>query len=302
MHLKRLPHALLCGLSFLSPVTADVSVPTLFSDHMVLQREKPVKVWGWAEPGESVNIKLNSVTAGTITSENGQWMVELPAMPAGGPYTLHIIGNNELVIEDVLVGEVWIASGQSNMQWTLGRSTNADLAQLTARTSSGIRFNRVRNMGSQTPKDKTDKVWEIASSKTVGHNSGVAYAFAKTLHQVLGVPIGIIDNSWGSSTCEAWVDRALVANDPLLQDIQQKWLEIEATYDHEAELAEWEEQHAKWEEQAEAALAADQDPPKKPNKPINKMIDQPGPARQSLEHADPPRRPLHHAWGHLVPG
>jgi sialate O-acetylesterase len=156
----------------------------------------------------------------------------------------------------------------------VGASPNADLAKMTARTSSGIRFNRVRNRGSQTPKDKTDKVWEVATSKTVGHNSGVAYAFAKTLHEVLGVPIGIIDNSWGSSTCEAWVDRALVASDPQLQDIQEKWLEIEATYDHEAELAEWEEKLVKWEVKAKAALAADRDPPKKPNKPMEKMTSQ----------------------------
>ena len=148
---------------------ADISVPSLFSDHMVLQQEKPVRIWGWADPGESVKLHLEGIAAETITGEDGKWMVQLPPIPAGGPYSLVISGNNEITINDVLVGEVWVASGQSNMQWTSNRSTNADLDRLRARRAPQIRFNQVRNMGSQTPQYLTDKVWEGATGLEFEH-------------------------------------------------------------------------------------------------------------------------------------
>ncbi|MEX0326556.1 MAG: sialate O-acetylesterase [Puniceicoccaceae bacterium] len=230
---------------------------------MVLQREKPIKIWGWGEPGEAVNVSLNDAEAGGLTDEDGRWMVELPPMGAGGPHTLLIEGSNTITIEDVLVGEVWIASGQSNMQWTSGRSTNADLNRLLARTSSNIRFNRVRNLGSQVPQETTDNPWVVASPETVNDNTAVGYAFAKTLHAVLGVPIGIIDNAWGGSACEAWLDRSVTAADPQLQNIHAEWLEKEATYDYQSELAAYEVILAEWETHPEGP---------RPRKPHDEMV------------------------------
>jgi sialate O-acetylesterase len=274
MHLKSLPLAVLGGIALIPCLQAEVSVPTLFSDHMVLQREKPIRIWGWADPGEAVNISLDGISAGTLAGEDGTWQLQLPALPAGGPYTMRITGSNELVMNDVLIGEVWIASGQSNMQWVVGNSTNADLARLTVERTDQIRFNRVRNQGSQEPRDKTDSTWEVASAKTISRNTAVGYAFASTLHDVLGVPIGIIDNAWGGSTCEAWVDRTIVANDPALRNIHENWLNIEANYDHGAVLAKYEEQLEKWKVKAEQARLEERDPPRRPNKPQDRMTAQ----------------------------
>ena len=182
---------------------ADVSVPSLFSDHMVLQRDKPVRIWGWADPGETVNVKLDGMAAETIADDSGEWKLTLPAMPAGGPHAMHISGNNDIRIEDVLIGEVWVASGQSNMEWPVGKSTNADLVTLAARRAPGIRYVQVRNRGSQGPQRETDRNWQVISPATVGDLSGVAYAFAEVLNDVLGVPVGIIDLNMGPNFCIA---------------------------------------------------------------------------------------------------
>ena len=226
---------------------ADVSVPTLFSDHMVLQRDKPVHIWGWADPGEAIGLELAGNMQQTVADDSGEWKLTLPAVSAGGPYAIVISGNNEIRIEDVLVGEVWLASGQSNMEWPVGKSTNADLAALAAQRSPAIRYIQIRNQGSQTPQDKTDRRWQAISPETVADLSGVAYAFAETLNNVLGVPVGIIENPWGGSRAEAWVNRDVIASDPRLRAIHEEWLNIEAAYSPEAEEAAFQSRVAAWE-------------------------------------------------------
>ena len=202
---------------------ADVSVPSLFSDHMVLQRDKPIKVWGWADSGETITVSIEGSSATTEADVSGEWLATLAPMPAGGPYSMHISGSNELIFTDILLGEVWIASGQSNMGFTVNRGTNADLVSLMAKRAPQIRFNKIRNMGSQTPQKETTHVWELTSPESVGRFSAVGYAFAETLYSVLNVPIGIIDNAWGGSTCEAWVARPVIVADPQLNNMRLSW-------------------------------------------------------------------------------
>ncbi|MGC9452766.1 MAG: sialate O-acetylesterase [Oceanipulchritudo sp.] len=270
---KALP--LFLVLQFLTSILfGDVSVTNLFGDHMVLQRDKPVVVWGKADPGEAVSVQLDGASAATVADATGAWKVALPAMPAGGPYTLRVNGENELVFSDVLVGEVWVASGQSNMQWTVGRSLNADLVELTVRRNNEIRSIPVRNMGSQEPQGEIPGKWAVATSQTVPAFSAVAYAFAETVHAALGVPVGIIDNAWGGSAAEAWVPREVIAADPVLQSIHERWLEIEENYDHASELAEWEAAMAKWETDAAAARAAGLEKPNRPRRPQDRMYAQ----------------------------
>ena len=253
---------------------ADVSVPSLFSDHMVLQRDKPIQIWGRATPGEAVNVKLDGKTAEAIADDAGEWNVSLPAMSAGGPYSMTILGNNAIRIEDILIGEVWLASGQSNMHWRVRQSTNADLATLATRREPDIRYVQVRNQGSQSPQYETDGDWQVISPATVGNLSGVAYAFAEMLNNVLGVPVGIIENPWGGSTAESWVDRDVIANDPQLRDIHEEWLQIEASYDPAAEEAAHAERLAEWKAKAAGFLARGFKPPRQPAKFTNEMTGQ----------------------------
>ncbi len=257
---------------------ADVKVPTLFSDHMVLQREKPIRIWGRADPGEAVIVSLNGESARTKASRKGNWRLELPAMDAGGPYVLQIQGNNKLLFSDVLIGEVWVASGQSNMVMQVNRSTNADLKELTANRRPDIRFNMVRNDGSQEPQYETDNVWIEISPDTISEVSAVAYSFAETLHDTLNVPVGIIENAWGGSSAEAWVPRDVIAADPGLKSIHQEWLEIEDGYDFDAELASYETRRERWQQAAKEARTKGETVPRAPRKPQNRMIGQHRPA------------------------
>lgn len=269
---RRLLTLLLLASATAGPLQAAVSVTNLFSDHMVLQRNTPLAVWGIADPGETVSVRIGENAAATTAGDDGAWSVELPPMPAGGPFMLVVEGSNKLVFEDVLIGEVWVASGQSNMQWTVQNSVNADLEELLAGIHPQIRFLRVKNQGSQRPQREIDGLWTPASADTVGGFSAVAYAFAQTLNVALGVPVGIIENSWGGSSAEAWVPRPVIAADPALQDIHERWLETEATYNFQEELAAHEAAVVAW----EAAVADGSASPDSamPRKPQDKMTAQ----------------------------
>lgn len=267
------------GLGFLfaflaaCQLPAAVSVTNLFGDHMVLQRGGPVAVFGRAEAGEGVTVSIAGQTVGTVANAAGDWKVSLPAMEAGGPHQLVITASNELVFEDVLVGEVWIASGQSNMQWPVKRSLNADLEELAAVRNPAIRYLPVKNMGSQEPQREIPGEWTLTNPETMQDFSAVAYAFAETLHEVLGVPVGIIENAWGGSSAEAWVPRPVIAADPVLRPYHEHWLEIEDGYDYEAELEQWKADLAAWEAEKAKATPGDEIPGR-PRKPREKMYTQ----------------------------
>ena len=263
---------LLAGAS--SPLVAKVSVTPLFGSHMVCQRDRPIPVWGTADPGEDVTVSMAGNSVSAITAADGKWAVMLPELPAGGPHTLTIKGSNELVFQDVLVGEVWLASGQSNMEWDVRNSGNADLRALTAAARGQIRELPVKGRGSQQPQSEFEGSWTVATRDTVGTFSAVAYAFAQTLHEALGVPVGIIENSWGGSSAEAWVDRSVIAADPVFEDIVARWQEIESTWDYEAELAKFEADMVIWEAAVEAARAAGEKGPNRPRRPQDRMTDQ----------------------------
>jgi len=206
---------------------ADVKVPALFTDQMVLQREHANPLWGWADPGEEVHVVIAQRQAKkTKADEDGKWRVVLDPLPAGGPHKIVIEGKNRLVIDDVLVGEVWVCSGQSNMAWTVNNTYASDL---TARTSDypQLRMITVPRLGTQEPQDDFDGNWQKSSPETVGQFSAVGYFFGRVLHQVLDVPIGLIHDSWGGSACEAWVPRPLLETDPRYQPLIDRWVEIE---------------------------------------------------------------------------
>ena len=218
----RLGFGLAASVALALPARADVKVPALFTPHMVLQRDQKDKVWGWAEKGEDITVTIKDQTKTTKASDDGKWSVTLDPLPAGGPHTLTIKGKNTITLDDVLVGEVWICSGQSNMQWDLNVANDPDLERLSANYPQ-IRLITVPNLGSQTPKDDFNGKWEVCTPATAGNFSAVGYLFGRQLHQTLGVPVGLIDDSWGGSSCETWVNKDVMKADGKYTELLDRW-------------------------------------------------------------------------------
>jgi len=222
---------------------AEVRVAPIFGDHMVLQRDQRDRVWGWAEPGEAVTVTIDTQTHKATAGADGKWSVTLQPMPAGGPHTLTLQGSNTLRFEDVLVGEVWICSGQSNMEWPVSSANDGDIEKLTAKFPR-IRLISVPRVGTQEPRSTFTGKWELCSPETVASFSAVGYFFGRQLHQTLDVPIGLIDNAWGGSACEAWIRRDLLEADDRYKPLLARWAELErdvpaARAAHERALADW---------------------------------------------------------------
>ena len=204
----------------------------VFGDHMVLQRGAPIPVWGSATPGETVRVTLRGTTRTTRTGIDGRWSVRLPAAPAGGPHELKVKGSQTLVLRDVLVGDVWLCSGQSNMEWTLAQSQDA-AREVAAANHPLIRHVRVPHRASLQPlADMPAVSWQPSSPSTAGEFSAVAYFFAQRVQKELGlrnvpgavpgaaaraaVPIGLINTSWGGSHIETWTSPRAALADPVL--------------------------------------------------------------------------------------
>jgi sialate O-acetylesterase len=194
---------------------ADIKLPAIISDNMVLQRDITAPIWGWAEPGEKVTVKASWqwLSTSTKTNANGQWMVKLSTPKAAGPHRITIRGTNEIALDNVLVGEVWVCSGQSNMQWSVRQSDNAD-AEIAAADFPQIRlFTVERKVAFEPQKDCTGQ-WLLCTPETIANFSAVAYFFGRELHKELNVPVGLIHTSWGGTPAEAWTKKAVLAADP----------------------------------------------------------------------------------------
>lgn len=194
---------LLLGATFSSGLLyAEVKPNILFTDGAVLQRGQNVPVWGTANDGEKVTVEIAGQTA-TTTAQGGKWKVELNPLEAGGPFTMKISGDNEVTVNNLLVGEVWVASGQSNMEWTLNQSFQPEVEKPKA-SFPQIRMITAKKVPSRQPLDEIQGAWLECSPETVGKFSAVAYYFARDLHAKLGVPVGIISTSWGGTPAQAW--------------------------------------------------------------------------------------------------
>jgi len=230
---------LLSGLAILAALSsqdarADVKLSRIFGSNMVLQRDMPIPLWGWADAGEEVTVSMDGASATATPGADGRWKISLPAKPAGGPYTVTIQGKNSLSLENVLMGEVWICSGQSNMAWSVSQSDDGDLETLTAKFPN-IRLISVPQVGVQEPQnDFAGDGWQVCSPQTVGGFSGVGYFFGRQIHQTIGVPVGLIDNAWGGSACEAWIRRDLMEADEKYHPLLQRWKETEQQYEQAA--------------------------------------------------------------------
>ena len=186
-----------------SSARADVSLPSVIDSHMVLQRGMPLKIWGFADKGEPVMVELAGSKATTPANDKGEWVVTLPAMKAGGPHKLTLAGNNKIALDDILVGEVWIGSGQSNMQWGVNGSNNAG-AEIAAAKYPNIRLFLVPNVLSGIPNSDVKADWKACAPSTIASFSAVLYYFGRHLHKELDIPIGLIASAWGGSLIEPW--------------------------------------------------------------------------------------------------
>jgi sialate O-acetylesterase len=225
-----------------APVAAEVRVPALIGDHMVLQQGMPVRLWGTAAPGEEIKVQVASARGKARADDRGAWSMTLGAAKAGGPYTLTIAGRNRLVFSDVWFGEVWVASGQSNMEFPLSsaRGNEAFLGEGCPR----IRLFQVPKNPSLDLKTDVDAAWVPCDAKTAPAFSAVALYFGRELARALDVPIGLIHSSWGGTPAEAWTSRGTLAGTPALKhysDALDFSPEAEvAAREYAAKLAEWE--------------------------------------------------------------
>jgi len=270
---------ILCILTLLAvSARAELKLPAIIGDNMVLQQQQANPVWGWDAPGTEVKVTFAGQTKTAKAGADGKWTVKLDAVPANAqPATITIKGSSTKELKNVLVGEVWICSGQSNMGFNLSSVWDADLDIAQAKFPQ-IRLISVPQVGTQEIQDDFKGQWEECSPANAGQFTAVGYHFGRVLHEMLGVPVGLIDNAWGGSACEAWVKRDVLEKDPRFASISAKWKQIESTFTKEAfdkQVAEHKEKVAAWgKARAEAAKAGTFFTTPAPRAPQNLMTGQ----------------------------
>ncbi len=241
-------------------VQAALRLHPLFSDNMVLQRGRPVPVWGWTDGTEPVVVKFQGQTV-RARPKNGKWMVRLQSLKAGGPYTFAVqSGSEKIVLTNVLVGEVWICSGQSNMQWPLWNTAEGP-ATLAKAKNPWLRLYTVPRRKAQEPQETIDPSchWDLCTPETARNFSAVAFQFGWALQKALGVPVGLIHTSWGGSPVEAWMSREWLTKDP---DYRKYVIPF-----FENQWKRYEEALARWKKAAANAKAKGRRPRRAPRPP-----------------------------------
>jgi len=258
-------HPLAIALLALAAATthADVKLPAVLSSKMVLQRNQALPFWGWADAGEQVTVSLGGNRATTKADDQGKWLLSLRPMKAGGPYEVIVKGKNTLLLTDVLIGEVWVCSGQSNMQWPVSRSNDPDLESLSAHYKN-LRLFYVPRVPATEPQHDTKANWTPTTPDTVKDFSAVGYFFARQLHQTLGVPVGIICTSWGGTPAEAWTRRGAMEAQADLKPLLDRWDDSVEKYDPEKAKNTHEAAVTRWKDRAAQARAAGKRPPRRP--------------------------------------
>jgi sialate O-acetylesterase len=201
---------------------AEVRLPAIFSDHAVLHSSEKVPIWGWATPGESVEIRLGSVKGRAVADSDGKWRVDLDLSSKGhGPFDLIVRGSNEIIVSDVLVGVVWVCAGQSNMEMRLNTTGAKEIA--AAANNPLLRHFKVERNSAAEPADDVVGKWVLATPAGAGQFSAVGYYFGEVIQRETGHPVGLIDLSWGGSIVEAWTSAEVLAADPKLAACAEEW-------------------------------------------------------------------------------
>src|SRR5579871_55096 len=208
-----------------SLASAQLQLPSLIGDHMVFQGGKPAVVWGKDKPGQTVTLSMLGQPVWTKADAKGNWRTSLPALPIGGPYELTVAGSTTITVKDILAGEVWLGSGQSNMEFRMNqlhdRKSAADQA-----VDSRIRLFLQKPVMSEKPLEEPAGEWKICTPASVGDFSAVAYYFGHNLRQKLKVPVGLIDASWGGTYAESWTPEKALKSDPAFKPIWERWNKV----------------------------------------------------------------------------
>lgn len=236
--------AALCGMQAFA--SAALRLPSFFSDHMILQHGRPAPVWGWDKPGTKIRLDFAGQNHETVADAAGKWRIVLrPSEVSWESRSILITGSERREIRDVLVGEVWICSGQSNMNLTLRASHNGDL-EMSAANRRGLRLLKLPLVGTQVPQDDIPCTWASSTSATAGEFSAVGFVFGRILLESTQMPIGLIHNAWGGSEAEAWIRRSSLENDPRFAalisdavDFEQAIDSGEASATYPAAIAQW---------------------------------------------------------------
>ncbi len=245
---------ILTGLAAVA--SAEVKLAGVFGDHMVLQRDVALPVWGWANPGEAVTVTLGGKTKTAVADASGKWSIRFDALRAGGPLQLHATGaKNAVALSDVLVGEVWLCSGQSNMVMEVKGAANKD-AEIAAAQHPQIRMYFIDHVPAKEPQARRNGHWVVCSPQSVGEFSAAAYFFGRELHKQLNVPVGLIDSAWGGSPIQAWTSIKSHEAVPELKPMVAALRQQEEMYASGKPTAEYEKQLAHWEKAAAAAKAS----------------------------------------------
>lgn len=258
---------LLLWLGLLAAGRADVTLAPLFQDHAVLQREQPLPVWGRAAPGEHVTVTFHEQSIGTTANADGRWMVYLAAVPASAdPAELVVTGKNVVTVKDVLVGEVWLASGQSNMEWPLWAAADPD-REIAAANFPELRLFSVLHQVASEPAQTVTGSWQACTPESVRMFSAVAYHFGRDLHRKLGVPVGVIGTYWGGTAVEAWTGSAALREVPAWPAIEARWQKDLAEFP--GRMAHYPADYEAWSQaQARARATKTANPLKWPSPPI----------------------------------
>jgi sialate O-acetylesterase len=223
---------------------ANIRLPNVISSNMVLQQQSSVKLWGWSNPGEKIAITTswNNKTDSVTGTRDANWQIAIQTPAAGGPYTITLKGSNTIVLENILIGEVWVCSGQSNMEWNYYNKLQDIAEELPACYNTNIRFFHIPKTTSTRAQDNCAASWAICDSNTLKSFSAVGYFFGKKLNKELNVPIGLINTSWGGTPAEVWTPEEMVNNDAQLKEAasQQKpsnWWPYQPGFTYNAMIA-----------------------------------------------------------------
>lgn len=226
--MKRTIYAILLVLALFFSIStlafANVTLPAIFGDHMVLQQNAAVTIWGWAKPLEEVSVagSWGDKVLKIKTNNKGTWQVKLQTPTAGGPYAIEIQGYNKLIINDVLIGEVWLCSGQSNMEWTPKAGIDNAAPEIAKANQPTIRFFTVSNRSAETPQLDLEGHWEVCTPESMTNFSAIGYFFGKQVQENLNVPMGLINSSWGGTPAEAWMNANVLVQNKMLAEAATK--------------------------------------------------------------------------------
>jgi sialate O-acetylesterase len=192
-------------LLFATALNANVTLPYVLSDNMVLQRDVPVNIWGWANPGEKITVNFNNQKVAVKAGKNGEWKVQLKPMPAGGPYEMTIKGKNVIVLKNIMTGDVWVCGGQSNMEWPASRSRNWETDKNSCRNTNIRLFYVPKTMNMKPQQNTREAQWQTCDESSAASFSAIGYYFGQNLSKDMNVPIGLINSNWGGTDIETWI-------------------------------------------------------------------------------------------------